>query len=279
MGQTRLLITALALVLCQTAGAMAADLGLPPPPPVTSEPMVVPAPVASPACCDRGWYFEGFLGTTYMNVDHLANPAYSTADFTMHNTGFESSGFGGLGVGYKLNRFLRFDTTGEFRGKSTFHALDSYVGYGYSGTDDYTATLKSWDWLANMYWDIACWNGFTPYVGAGIGYARNYIGDYTDVNVPNLGVAYAKTHAEGSLAWALHAGVSYAVNDRVSLDLSYRYLNLGDAISDTIIAYDGSGTATGLQFKDIDSQDMMLGVRWKFGGGCCEAPVMPVALK
>jgi opacity protein-like surface antigen len=132
---------------------------------------------------------------------------FDTSTFTIFDTGFESSGFAGLGLGDKFNDWLRFDTSSEFRNRSTFHALDRYVDLsGVSatgfGTDQYTATLKSWVTLANFYWDIGCWQGITPYVGGGVGIAKNWIGDYTDINVPVLGVAFADTNAETSFAWA-----------------------------------------------------------------------------
>lgn len=34
----------------------------------------------------------------------------------------------GVGVGYQFNNWLRFDMTGEFRGKSLFIAQDKYPG-------------------------------------------------------------------------------------------------------------------------------------------------------
>ncbi|ODA67579.1 hypothetical protein A7A08_01613 [Methyloligella halotolerans] len=276
MGKTRVALSAFALVLCQVAGAHAADLGLPPPPPMID---AAPPPIASDCCTDQGWYFKGFLGSTSYDVSSIDNAAFDTADFTFHNLGFEASGFGGLGFGSKLSPHFRWDATAEYRNRATFHGLDSYEGPGFSGTNDYEATLKSWAMLGNIYWDIVCWNGLTPYVGAGIGFSRNYIGNFTDINVPNLGVAYANTNATTEFAWAIHAGFAFEVNDRVTLDLAYRYINLGDAMSDTVIAYDGSGTADGLEFEDIDSHDVMLGVRWKFDHCCGQAAPMPVAFK
>ncbi|MEG6507452.1 outer membrane beta-barrel protein [Methyloligella sp. 2.7D] len=233
-------------------------------------------------CCtdDTGWYFRGFLGTTNYDLDRISNPAFDTADFTFFDLGYESSGFGGLGVGWKFNNWLRFDTTWEYRSKSTFHGLDRYVGPGFSGTNQYQATMKSWVWMNSLYWDVFCWNGFKPYVGAGIGYAANYIDDFSDINTPNLGVAYGDGHREGNFAWSVTAGLGYQVNNRVTLDLAYRYLDLGEAMSGNIRAYDGSGgVAEGLKFEDVHSHDLMLGVRYKFGG-CCDQPVaMPVAFK
>lgn len=60
MGQIRTFIVGLALVLSQTAVAAAADLGLPPPPPL--EPCVG---------CAGPWYLKGFIGAANPNVDNI----------------------------------------------------------------------------------------------------------------------------------------------------------------------------------------------------------------
>ena len=87
MGHTRSIIAGIALALVQTTGAYAADLGLPPPPP-PEEP-----------CCASDWYLKGFLGITSYDVDSIDTPLFDTADFTIFDTGFEGSGFAGLGLG------------------------------------------------------------------------------------------------------------------------------------------------------------------------------------
>jgi opacity protein-like surface antigen len=132
--------------------------------------------------------------------------------------------------------------------------------------------------LANAYWHIGCWKGITPYVGGGIGYAKNWVGDYTDVNVPNLGVSCANTHDEGNFRLGLACWCVLRRDAELTVDLDYRYLDIGDASSGKNHAYDGSGTGDGLEFDNIHSSDIMLGARWKFG--CCggQSP-MPVALK
>ena len=60
MGHTRSIIIDLVLVLGQTAGAAAADLGLPPPPPVEVAPCVG---------CAGPWYIRGFVGGANPHVD------------------------------------------------------------------------------------------------------------------------------------------------------------------------------------------------------------------
>ena len=163
-------------------------------------------------------------------------------------------------------RSPRFDVTSEYRNRATFHGLDRYHGWSwgkkFSGTNEYTATLKSWTTLANAYWDMFCWKGLTPFVGAGIGYARNWVGDYQDINVPNKGVAYGQTTEESGLAWALHAGLGYKATDRLTVDFGYSYVDLGNAQTGNIKTYDNSVTNSPMKFNDITSHDFKFGVRY-----------------
>ena len=48
--------------------------------------------------------------------------------------------------------------------------------------------------------------------------------------------------------------LSYKVTPGLTLDLAYRYTDLGDAVSGTRTAYDFSGTAKGIEINDITSQ-------------------------
>lgn len=273
LGLVRTLIGAGALALASMNAVSAADLGYTEPPP-----MDMPAE----SCCSN-WYLKGFLGMTSYDIDSIESDVFKTSNFEVLNTGFEGSGLGGLGLGYEWSKWLRFDVTSEYRNRSTFHGLDRYQGYSngykFSGTNQYTATVKSWVTLANAYWDMFCWGGVTPYVGGGIGYAKTWVGDYTDVNVPNLGVAYGQTTDSGGFAWSLTAGLAYDVTPNFTIDLAYRYLNLGDASTGKAYAYDRSSVVDGLEFDNLYSNDIMISARWKFG--CCggtPAP-MPVALK
>jgi len=98
-----------------------------------------------------------------------------------------------------------------------------------------------------------------------------------DVNVPNSSVFYAADHTETNFAWAVYGGLAYEVNPSVTLDLGYRYTDLGDAKSGRVTAYDNSSSYSGVFVDDITSHDVMLGVRWKLGHQ--PAAPMPVAFK
>ena len=267
------------LALTASTAAHAADL-LPPPPP---EPL---APVA----IGGGWYLRGDIGMTNQDVDKLD---FATSDVarrtqlrnevkTVH-LDFDSSPLFGLGVGYQFNNWLRADVTGEYRGKSSFHGLDRYdtgLNGTFDGTNEYRATKSEWVAMANVYFDLGTWYGITPFIGAGIGGARTSIDNLIDVNTPNAGVAFAKADASWDLAWALHAGLAYDVTSNLKVELAYRYINLGDAKTGVLTRYDSSGCGClGLEFKDIDSHDFKVGMRWALGGPVMAASHAPVVRK
>ncbi len=280
MGQTRSIIIGLALVLGQTAGAAAADLGLPPP----------PIEVAPCIGCAGPWYIRGFVGGANPNVDDISSELFKFNDFQVVHNDIKSSPFVGIGAGYEFNPWLRFDVTGEYRGKSVFQAQDRYPGGNGSfnvdsnindgtflpGTNEYTADIESWVGLANAYIDLGTYHCLTPYVGGGVGFASISVLGLKDVNVPNQSVFYATDNTETNFAWAVYAGLAYDVTPGLTIDLSYRYTDLGDASSGKVKAYDNSTFYKSLEIDDITSNDIMLGVRWKLGSA--PAP-MPVAFK
>ena len=230
----------------------------------------------TPPAPARTWYFKGFLGMSNYDSDDLWNEIYETNNFTLHHQDFKSAPFFGIGFGTQCNRWLRWDATAEYRGSSVFFAQDSYPDNGGGpGTNEFTADIESWAGLVNAYVDVFTWRGITPFVGAGIGVGSVAVKGLKDVNVPNNSVFFADDHTEVNLAWALHAGFAYDVTPQVTLEVAYRYLNLGDAKTDTVTAYDLSSSYDSVQLDDVHSHDLMLGMRWKL-----DAPAAyPVAMK
>jgi len=220
----------------------------------------------SPPPSDRGLYFKGYVGQANPNVDSIFTPGFDNNTFTVYHKDIKSTPLFGVGVGYKHSHWLRFDGTIEYRGDAVFVGHDSYPG-GFAfngGTNEYTADIRSWLGLANAYIDLGNWCGFTPYFGAGIGFATLSVEGEKDVNVPNGGVAFGANNTNTNFAWALHAGVSYDVTPQFAVDLNYRYAQLGDAKTGTVTNYLGVADPTAtLNIRDISSNDLMLGVRYK----------------
>jgi opacity protein-like surface antigen len=259
-----------AVVLAVSAvPAVAADLGY------GSIKDVAPAPVSS-----RAWYLKGTIGVKNEDADSIwtsgggtNGPGYQSGDFVVGGIDIERKAIFGLGVGVEYNRWLRLDVTGEYRGKQGFRARDFNWNLNY--TNDYSADLESWLGLFNVYWDIRTWHGFTPYIGAGIGFSSNTVKDFTDVNTNNVAVYTGdKDKTTTNFAWALYAGVSYDLTPNLTFDAAYRYADLGDA--KTGRASDGvGGWYTGLEIQDITSHDVLFSLRYRF-----DSPrSYPVALK
>ncbi len=241
-----------ALVILPSAGALAADIPNIPPPPLHF---------------GHQWYLRGDIGITSQHVGSLYNALYDDAGIasvTNLSKDFSSSPLIGFGVGIQHSDHLRFDVTGEYRSGADFHGVDSVTTTVPDTYDDvYTGVKKEATFLANAYWDLGTWRGFTPFVGVGAGVSYNWITNFTDVSVTNASVAYGATHGKLNFAWALHAGASYQISDRLKLEGSYRYIDLGSAASGDLIAFDGTNTIDNpMEFRHLTSHDIRVGLRW-----------------
>ena len=225
-----------------------------------------------------GWYLRGDIGMSNQKVKNLDNLLYSTVTSvnTVHKD-FDSAPFFGLGVGYQFNHWFRADLTGEYRGKANFHGLDIVKSGGNTFTDEYHASKSEWLVLANIYADLGTWYSFTPFVGVGIGASHNTISNFLDVCTTCVGggVATGATASKWNFAWAVHAGVAYKVNSQLSIEFAYRYVSLGDAMSGDLIRFDGVNQFNNpMEFKNITSHDLKLGVRWLLDAPVEKGPVM-----
>ena len=229
----------------------------------------MPEPI--PQVVIRGWYLRGDIGYSNQQVDELDNALYDTVlSLDPQHRDFTGAPFLDAGIGYRINHWFRIDVTGEYRSKSEFNGADVYVPAGGppSLPDSYTAKKSEWLALLNGYLDVGTWHGITPFMGAGVGAANVKIADFTDIGIGVGGfpaVAFGGTHDQWNFAWALYAGLGFEVTDAVTLELAYRYLDMGDGQSGDLIASDGTNLIDNpMIFKDITSHDVRLGFRYAF---------------
>ena len=238
----------------------------------------MPAPVLAPAVDYSGWYLRGDIGFSNQSVGSLFNVNYANFSSVQNiDKGFDAAPFFGLGIGYTVNNWLRFDVTGEYRGAANFHGLDvGAIPAGGFADDRYTGSKSEWTFLFNGYVDLGTWWNITPFVGAGVGFSRNTISNFGDISVCVNSLscagsggsdAYGPTASKWNFAWALHAGLAYQVYRNVTLELAYRYIDLGNAESGNLVAFDGTNNIVNpMEFHHLTSQDIKLGVRFNFGG-------------
>jgi opacity protein-like surface antigen len=258
MRSVKSFIAAGAVSLLSTA-AFAADM------PIAEPPMYAPPPPVD----FGGWYLRGDIGFSNQRVDRLNNALDANNTSSVQNLSFNTAGIIGLGAGYRFNNWFRADVTGEYRGNSQFFGTDHITFPGGVGTDTYHATKSEWVVLANAYADLGTWWCITPFIGAGVGGARVSINNFTDQGITNLGagalpgLAFGDNVSRWNFAWALHAGLAYQVSPNFTVELAYRYLDMGDGLTGDLRTFDGTNNVFNpMTLRNITSHDVKLGVRW-----------------
>lgn len=266
-------LLAAAVILGSAAGASAADL------PIIEEP--VPVPVVH-----SGWYLRGDIGVSVSKDMALHHADVTAAGGSFIAASGDTSAFAGIGLGYSFNRWARVDLTGEFRTSMNFKATDEYrfdcdaaglTGVGSCGTGGtitrnnmWMGSIDSWVVMLNGYADFGdVFYGISPFVGAGIGFAHHRIHGVGDFDPSDLGGGgIASENSDWDFAWALHAGLAYDVNERLTLEVAYRYLDMGEIASGSLCSLPSCfATGAALEVKDMTSHDIKMGMRWNFASG------------
>ena len=288
MGSLKTLAIAGAVAMIATsaaplAPAFAADL-IPPP-------MMAPPPPPMDMG-GNGFYLRGDIGVGVQSTKGFRQDEVTAAGGSWLRSSMGDPATVGVGVGYQINNFIRFDVTGEYRSKVEFKGVDRYsytctfaagscaaLGNVIQRGNVWSGSHGAFVALVNGYIDLGTWNGLTPFVGAGVGGAYHMVKGVRDYDPSDLGGGgFSDDRSKWNLAWALHAGLAYDVTQNVKLELGYRYLNMGHAQSGGMNCISPSGAACNygpLKIRSIDSHDFRLGMRWALGGS--SAPMMAAA--
>ena len=279
LGNLRLLAAVATAVILATPAAHAADLA-PLPPPCSSSATWSPS-CAAPVAEFSGWYLRGDIGMSNQSVGSLTNVVSPGTSVSTPFLTFDSAPIVDFGIGYQLNNWLRFDATAEYRANAHFHGQQVARFGAIILPDDYHASKSEWLFMANAYVDLGTWWNVTPFVGVGVGMSRNTISSFTDIGATQVGATilsttYGADASKWNFAWAAYAGLSYQVTPTFAVEMSYRYLSLGDATTGPTNSFDGVTVVNGtpFQFKDLTSQDVRLGFRWMFAPPPPPPPLM-----
>ncbi|MBR1605713.1 MAG: porin family protein [Alphaproteobacteria bacterium] len=124
------------------------------------------------------------------------------------------------------------------------------------------AKIKTDALLLNAYYDFETDSAFTPYVGAGIGYAKTKITQSRYVSWALEGFDKA-TNSHTNFAWQIGAGIAYALNDHVSIDVGYRYIDYGKF---NVKNYVDEGWRDGIRRTsyEVTENELYAGIRYSF---------------
>ncbi len=108
--------------------------------------------------------------------------------------------------------------------------------------------------MLNAYYDIDTDTKFTPYVGAGLGWAHlkaKENGAYIKENAKPI----KASDSRNTFAWQIGAGVSYALTEQLDVDFGYRYIDEGH------VSYTDDRSINKYEAR---SHELSLGVRYGF---------------
>jgi outer membrane protein OmpA-like peptidoglycan-associated protein len=183
----------------------------------------------------------------------------------------------GGGIGIRINPMFRTDITIDGIKRLNIEGRNA----GVTGVTS-SAHVSSVVGLVNGYFDLnGVWPNvfgrFQPYIDAGVGIARNdlsrtsFAGPFGAIGSPSV-----NSHAFTDFAWGAGAGVAYAVAPHMLVDLSYKYLDLGDMHSGTTLSIGAAKVNTARMSAELKAHTVMVGFRYEFGGAPPAPPPTPV---
>jgi opacity protein-like surface antigen len=254
----------------------------------------VPVPAPVPYEEHYRWYIRGDIGgaitadrpgPTQSGIAYgagdLRSPLAASA-FAFPNSDEHSAFVWGIGAGAYISKRFRMDITADYRTSTTQQITGTYnyvtdidngsgttnwgraTGVAVSGTMSDSIRAYSSIMMVNAYFDLFEGNRFTPYIGAGIGFAHNRwnrdlaIGANSSTCCTLAGTSASSGGGTFSLAANVTAGFSYALSQSTLLDLNYRLMYLqGYEVSTSVPGVWLSTPATGT----VDSR-LKVGDTW-----------------
>jgi opacity protein-like surface antigen len=173
---------------------------------------------------------------------------------------FKNSPVFGIGAGYRINENLRADFSVNYRSGFKYTAGRNFKNLDQS----FNQKVKSLSGMINAYYDIGEFsNIFKPYVGAGLGIARNKAQNFR-LNFPSSSVdQYGKTKT--NFAWQVGTGSLIKIDDNINLNIGYRYVDLGTVTTKTNYATSLGriGNETPIKSK-LTAHEFVAGVTFSF---------------
>ena len=251
---SRSVLAASALTLMSSAGAFAADL-------YGGGSMKDSGRVEPTMTRPASIYLRGDFSAGRSDLGSITE----APNYTETTTSIGNSRMWGGGIGYYFSSSVRGDLT--FDWSRTADVRGSIVDPAATVQGERQFGMKHMVGLANLYYDFDTRTRFTPYLGVGLGFARNTTTAGT-VLTPTCAAACSvsmdgtsKTNAAG----ALMAGFSAKLADRWTMDAGYRFLYLGDAAtSDLQIAgavAPAPSSTPAVQVHDMYDHQVRVGLR------------------
>jgi len=191
------------------------DVG-PSPPPLAELPPPLPRLPSGP---DRRTYLAGIIGADFGTLEVGGGPNVTAPLFTAG---------GAVGMAFEReNGWFR----GEFEARYRDPIGERFTDPGIGGAG--VNAVDGWSTMVNGWRDFEITDRFGAYLGGGIGgggYRAVFDGDFAP-----LGATLSGNTRLLGFAWQAGTGVTWLVNDRLAIDLGYRFFALDGGKAEIIV--------------------------------------------
>jgi opacity protein-like surface antigen len=179
--------------------------------------------ISSLAYSAEGPYVSGNLGVAMLNDSDVT-------DSTEPGMTVDIESDAGLALGVAVG--YGFANNTRIEGEISYQKNDLDKGSVWGFDTALTGDTSSLALLLNGYYDFKNTSPFTPFITGGIGMAKVEV---NDMNVSGYD-SYGENDDDTVFAYQFGAGVSYAVNEKVNIDVKYRYFGTSDPEFDSVDA-------------------------------------------
>jgi len=217
-------------------------------------PLILSAGHALAANSDEGYYGSAkYLYSEQRASDQDTSSRPGVGQFADGKEKDRRSG-ASLAAGYQYGNGWRTEGEYTFRQKSEFTSGSTAFPSSYNHLK-----LKTERLMMNVYRDYDLGYGVSLFGTAGLGIAKVKADGWQG----NTSREYASS-TQNNLAWSLGAGVSYSPLERLSIDVGYRYIDMGKVES----GYNTFGNVRGLKDEQMKarlaSSEFTVGTRYLF---------------
>ena len=159
---------------------------------------------------------------------------------------------GAVGVAFERQAGrLRLEIEGRGHGTLATSSADAVQTTSFQATD-------TWSAMANLWRDIDVTRKLSLYAGGGVG-GGGYQFDFQS-SIPASGTDSSAQAAVTAFAWQAGCGVNYALTDRITIDLGYRFFAI-DSGSVDLVQTSGAASSTSRLANGFSASELLLGVR------------------
>jgi opacity protein-like surface antigen len=173
----------------------------------------------------------------------------------------------GLSVGKRINNNFRLELEFSQRDELEYDAKFTSEPSVSKGVRD-KADIDTKSVFINGFYDFESFvisnTSVTPYLGGGIGISRNELGTVTETSTG--GTVFIDGDKLSQFAYKFAAGTLVSLTKKLSIDISYQYVDLGRFKSGKNLSNNGVRSALTKEHNggEIKTQELMIGLQYKF---------------